>query len=170
MAASSGATARVTTPAWKTCHERRGAFTSDRFNFGGGEYVFNDKRTQVGVWYSELQDIYQQQYFNLLHSQPIGDWTLGANLGFFTGKEDGNKLAGDLDNKTTYALLSARYGGSTFYVGLQKLTGDTAWMRVNGTSGARWPTTVTTPATTTPRRNPGSCATTTTSQCSAYPA
>ncbi|KWS91709.1 MULTISPECIES: OprD family porin [Pseudomonas syringae group] len=113
----------------------RGAFTSDRFNFGGGEYAFNDKRTQVGVWYSELQDIYQQQFFNLLHSQPVGDWTLGANLGYFIGKEDGNKLAGDLDNKTAYALLSARYGGSTFYVGLQKLTGDTAWMRVNGTSG-----------------------------------
>ena len=113
----------------------RGAFTSDRFNFGGGEYVFNEKRTQVGVWYSELQDIYQQQFFNLLHSQTFGDWTLGANLGYFIGKEDGNKLAGDLDNKTAYALLSARYGGSTFYVGLQKLSGDTAWMRVNGTSG-----------------------------------
>ncbi|SEJ82600.1 OprD family outer membrane porin, partial [Pseudomonas sp. NFACC07-1] len=43
----------------------RGAFTSDRFNFGGGEYAFNEKRTQVGVWYAELSDIYQQQYFNL---------------------------------------------------------------------------------------------------------
>ncbi|RMO54273.1 OprD family outer membrane porin, partial [Pseudomonas amygdali pv. eriobotryae] len=46
----------------------RSAFTSDRFNFGGGEYVFNEKRTQVGVWYAELEDIYHQQYFNLLHS------------------------------------------------------------------------------------------------------
>ncbi|MBP5947634.1 MULTISPECIES: OprD family porin [unclassified Pseudomonas] len=113
----------------------RGAFTSDRFNFGGGEYAFNDKRTLVGVWYAELTDIYQQQYFNLSHSQPIGDWTLGANLGFFTGKEDGSAQAGDLDNKTAFAMLSAKYGGNTFYVGLQKLGGDDAWMRVNGTSG-----------------------------------
>ncbi|KZN19656.1 MULTISPECIES: OprD family porin [Pseudomonas] len=113
----------------------RGAFTSDRFNFGGGEYAFNEKRTQVGVWYAELSDIYQQQYFNLSHSQPMGDWTLGANLGYFIGKEDGNALAGDLDNKTAFALLSAKYGGNTFYVGLQKLSGDSAWMRVNGTSG-----------------------------------
>jgi hypothetical protein len=113
----------------------KAAFTSDRFNFGGGEYLFNEKRTQVGVWYAELSDIYQQQYFNLSHSQPIGDWTLGANLGFFNGKEDGSALAGDLDNKTTFAMLSAKYGGNTFYVGLQKLTGDNAWMRVNGTSG-----------------------------------
>ncbi|WP_028621892.1 OprD family porin [Pseudomonas sp. Ant30-3] len=113
----------------------RGAFTSDRFNFGGGEYAFNDKRTLVGVWYSELSDIYQQQYFNVSHSQPVGSWTLGANLGFFNGKEDGSALAGDLDNKTAFALLSAKYGGNTFYVGLQKLSGDSGWMRVNGTSG-----------------------------------
>jgi hypothetical protein len=111
------------------------AFTSDRFNFGGGEYAFNEKRTQVGVWYAQLSDIYQQQYFNLSHSQPIGDWTLGANLGYFIGKEDGSALAGDLDNKTAFAMLSAKYGGNTFFVGLQKLSGNDAWMRVNGTSG-----------------------------------
>ncbi|WP_271198556.1 OprD family porin, partial [Pseudomonas turukhanskensis] len=108
---------------------------SDRFNFGGGEYTFNEKRTTVGVWYAELEDIYQQQYFNVLHSQPIGDVTLGANLGYFTGKEDGSQLAGDLDNKTAFAMLSAKYGGSIFYIGLQKVSGDDAWMRVNGTSG-----------------------------------
>lgn len=113
----------------------KAAFTSDRFNFGGGEYTFNDKRTQVGVWYAELADIYQQRYFNLTHSQPVGDWTLGANLGYFTGKEDGSALAGDLDNKTAFALLSAKYNGNTFYVGLQKLIGDSVWMKVNGTSG-----------------------------------
>ncbi|WP_437882792.1 OprD family porin [Pseudomonas sp. LRF_L74] len=109
--------------------------TSDRFNFGAGEYTFNDKKTMIGVWYAELQDIYQQQYFNLVHSQPLGDWVLGANLGYFQGKEDGSARAGDLDNKTWSAMLSAKYGGSTFYVGLQKVSGDSAWMRVNGTSG-----------------------------------
>ncbi|MNF80249.1 Porin-like protein NicP precursor [compost metagenome] len=113
----------------------KAAFTSDRFNFGGGEYTFNDKRTTVGLWYDELKDIYQQQYFSLSHSQPVGDWTLGANMGFFTGKEDGAHLAGDMDNKTAFGLFSAKLGGNTFYVGLQKLTGDTAWMRVNGASG-----------------------------------
>ena len=111
------------------------AFTSDRFNFQGGEYVFNEKRTQIGLWNAELKDIYSQQYVNLIHSQPLGDWTLGANLGFFYGKDDGSARAGELDNKTWSGMFSARYGGNTFYVGLQKLTGDSAWMRVNGTSG-----------------------------------
>ncbi|CAI8947604.1 MULTISPECIES: OprD family porin [unclassified Pseudomonas] len=113
----------------------KAAFTSDRFNFQGGEYVFNEKRTQIGLWNAELKDIYSQQYLNLIHSQPLGDWTLGANLGFFYGKDDGSARAGELDNKTWSGMFSARYGGNTFYVGLQKLTGDSAWMRVNGTSG-----------------------------------
>ena len=108
---------------------------SDRFNFAGGEYSFNDTRTLVGVWYAELEDVYQQRFFNLVHSQPVGDWVLGANLGYFIGEEDGSALAGDLDNKTAYGLFSAKYGSSTFYVGLQDLSGDSAWMRVNGTSG-----------------------------------
>ncbi|MCU0120377.1 OprD family porin [Pseudomonas sp. B2M1-30] len=113
----------------------KAAFTSDRFNFQGGEYVFNEKRTQIGLWNAELKDIYSQQYVNLIHSQPLGDWTLGANLGFFYGKDDGSARAGELDNKTWSGMFSARYGGNTFYLGLQKLTGDSAWMRVNGTSG-----------------------------------
>ncbi|WP_273826100.1 OprD family outer membrane porin, partial [Pseudomonas asplenii] len=73
----------------------KAAFTSDRFNFAGGEYTFNDKRTLIGLWNAQLKDIYRQQYVNLVHSQPLGDWTLGANLGFFYGKEDGSALAGD---------------------------------------------------------------------------
>jgi hypothetical protein len=113
----------------------RGAFTSDRFNFGGGEYAFNEKRTQIGLWYAQLEDIYNQKFINVLHSQPVGPVTLGANLGYFWGEEDGSQLAGDLDNKTAYALLSAKYMGNTFYVGLQKVSGDDAWFRVNGTSG-----------------------------------
>ncbi|NNA89439.1 OprD family porin [Pseudomonas gessardii] len=111
------------------------AFTSDRFNFQGAEYAFNDKRTQLGVWNAQLKDIYRQQYLNLTHSQPVGDWTLGANLGFFYGQDDGSARAGKLHNKTWSGLFSARYGGHTFYVGLQKLSGNSAWMRVNGTSG-----------------------------------
>lgn len=111
------------------------AFTSDRFNFIGGEYVFNDNRTLVGLWNAELRDIYQQQFVQLVHSQPIGDWILGATLGYFTGKENGRALAGDLDNQTWSGLFSAKYGANTFFLGLQKLSGDDAWMRVNGTSG-----------------------------------
>ncbi|MDA7087154.1 OprD family porin [Pseudomonas sp. SA3-5] len=113
----------------------RASITSDRFNFVGGEYRFNQDRTLVGLWSAELKDIYNQQYLQLTHSQPMGDWTLGANLGYFVGSEDGNQLAGELDNKAYSGLFSAKTGVHAFYVGLQKLSGDDKWIRVNGTSG-----------------------------------
>ncbi|MFF7110007.1 OprD family porin [Pseudomonas sichuanensis] len=111
-----------------------GRGVSDRFNFAGGEYKFNQDRTLIGLWNAQLKDVYEQQYLQLSHSQPLGNWTLGANLGYFQGGEDGAERAGKLDNKTYSGMFSARVGGNTFYVGLQKVSGDT-WMRVNGTSG-----------------------------------
>ncbi len=112
-----------------------GGAESDRFNFAGGEYKFNQERTLVGLWHAELQDIYNQQYVNLVHNQPIGAWTLGANLGYFVGGEDGSELAGELDNRVYSGLFSAKTGAHAFYLGLQKVSGDDKWMRVNGTSG-----------------------------------
>lgn len=113
----------------------RPAYTSDRFNFAGGEYRINGDRTLVGLWNAQLKDIYQQQYLQLQHSQPLGNWVLGANIGYFWGKEDGSARAGDLDNRTFSGLFSAKYGASTFYLGLQKVMGEDEWFRVNGTSG-----------------------------------
>lgn len=109
--------------------------SSDRFNFAGGEYSFNDKRTLVGAWYAQLEDVYNQQYYNLVHSEPVGDWVLGANLGYFNGEDDGSALAGALDNQTYSGLLSAKTGNHAFFIGLQEVSGDSGWMRVNGTSG-----------------------------------
>ncbi|CAM3899960.1 OprD family porin [Pseudomonas wadenswilerensis] len=109
--------------------------TSDRFNFAGGEYQFNDKATQVGLWYAQLEDIYQQQYLNVIHSQAVGTWRLGANLGLFLGDEHGSAKAGQMDNKTASLMLSAKTGGQTFSLGLQRVYGETGWMRVNGTAG-----------------------------------
>ncbi|MFP5425578.1 MAG: OprD family porin [Gammaproteobacteria bacterium] len=109
--------------------------SSERFNFAGAEYLFNDNATQVGLWYAQLEDIYQQRYLNVIHSQPAGDWTLGVNFGLFVGDEHGAAKSGQLDNKTTSLLLSAKTGGHTVYLGLQRVAGETGWMRVNGTAG-----------------------------------
>lgn len=109
--------------------------TSDRFNYAGADYRFNEQLTQVGVWHSQLKDIYQQSYFNLLHKQPVGDWVLGANLGYFIDKDDGSARIGNVSSRTAYGLFSAATGGHTLYLGLQKVSGDTSWMSVYGSSG-----------------------------------
>jgi len=73
---------------------------------------------------------YNQRFLGLKHSEPLGSWTLGANLGVYDSQADGSKLAGEIDNRAFYSLLSARHGGHTFYVGYQAMFGDSAFPRV----------------------------------------
>ncbi|WP_444436414.1 OprD family porin [Pseudomonas sp. A6] len=103
---------------------------SDAFNYAGGDYDFNAKRTRVSAWYGQLEDIYKQRFLGLKHAQPLGDWVLGANLGYFDASEDGKHLLGDIDNRAFYSLFSARHGGHTFYLGYQGMFGDSAFPRV----------------------------------------
>ena len=103
---------------------------SDAFDYVGGDYAFNANRTSVSLWRGELQDIYAQNFLGLKHSQPFGNWLLGANLGYYTAREDGEKRLGKIDNRAFFSLLSARHGGHTVYVGYQAMYGDTAFPRV----------------------------------------
>lgn len=104
--------------------------TTDRFNYGGADYAFNSNRTSVGAWYAQLEDIYNQRHFSLKHSEPVGDWVLGANLGYFDSAEDGKQLASEIDNQAFYSLLSAKHGGHTLYLGYQAMFGDHGLPRV----------------------------------------
>ena len=96
---------------------------SDRFNFAGGDYAITGS-TKVGAWYGELEDIYDQKLLNLIHSQPIGDWTLAANLAWFDSSENGNQLGGKIDNQLTSVNLSAATGAHKFTLGYQDSDGD----------------------------------------------
>lgn len=107
-----------------------GLITSDRFNYAGGDYSFNANRTSVGAWYAQLEDIYKQRYFSLKHSQPVGDWVLGASLGYFDSSEDGEQRIGEVDNQAAFSLLSAKYGSHTFYLGYQAMFGEHGLPRV----------------------------------------
>jgi hypothetical protein len=103
--------------------------TTDRFNYAGADYAFNANRTSVGAWYAQLEDIYNQRHLSLKHSEPVGAWVLGANLGYFDSAEDGD-LARKIDNQAFYSLLSAKHGGHTFFLGYQAMFGDDGLPRV----------------------------------------
>lgn len=98
--------------------------TSDRFNYFGGDYKFNQDNTAVGLWYSELQDIYDQKLLQLTHNQAVGAWKLGAVFGYFDSDENGRQLAGKIDNDLTSLMLSANTGAHTFRLGYQHSDGD----------------------------------------------
>ena len=111
-------------------HVPKRAVSSDAFNYAGADYAFNSKRTTASAWYAQLEDLYQQRFYGLKHTQPVGNWVLGANLGYFDAREDGRKLLGRIDNQAFFSLLSAKRGGHTFYVGYQGMYGDSAFPRV----------------------------------------
>ena len=106
---------------------------SDRYNFAGGDYKFNSGNTTVGVWYGELEDIYDQKLYNLIHVQPIGDWKLGANLAYFDSQNNGSRRAGKIDNDLTSVNLWAGIGAHTFRLGYQKVSGHGAFPFLNET-------------------------------------
>uniref|UniRef100_UPI0020108336 OprD family outer membrane porin n=1 Tax=Pseudomonas sp. MWU13-2105 TaxID=2935074 RepID=UPI0020108336 len=108
----------------------QGQVSSDAFNYAGADYTFNDERSTVSAWFSQLEDIYDQNFFGLKHSQPMGDWVLGANIGYYDAKEEGRKLVGKIDNQSFFSLLSAKHGGHTFYAGYQGMYGDSPFPRL----------------------------------------
>jgi hypothetical protein len=107
----------------------------DDFNFGGGEYRFNGNNSMLGAWHARLEDVYQQSFVQLTHSQPVGDWVLGANLGYFDGKDEGAAKAGDLDNKVYQGAFTAKTGNNSFMLAYQHLDGDSKFLRIDGASG-----------------------------------
>lgn len=111
-------------------HVPKRAVSSDAFNYAGADYAFNARRTSVSAWYGQLEDLYHQRFLGLKHSQPMGTWILGANLGYYDSEEDGKRLLGAIDNRALFSLLSAKRGGHTFYVGYQGLFGDSPFPRI----------------------------------------
>ena len=103
---------------------------SDRFNYAGGDYTFNGQRTMAGVWYAQLEDIYQQRFYRFSHSEPIGDWVFGARVEFYDSQEEGDRLLGHIDNQAAVSQLSASHGGHTLLLGYQAMFGDDAFPRV----------------------------------------
>lgn len=109
---------------------RKQLVTSDRFNYAGGDYAFNQNRTTVSAWYAQLEDLYNQKFLGFKHSEPLGLWTLGANLGYFKSVEDGKHLIGEVDNQAFYSLMSVKRGGHTFYLGYQGMYGRDGFPRL----------------------------------------
>jgi len=104
--------------------------SGDHFNYAGADYAFNNKRTSVGAWYAQLEDIYNQRYFSFQHKEPLGDWTLGTLIGYYDSKADGKQLIGEVDNQAFHTRLSAKFGGHTFSLGYQAMFGDQGFARV----------------------------------------
>jgi hypothetical protein len=107
-----------------------GGNTTDSFSFLGGNYKLTKDLT-AGYYYSNLEDMYKQNSFNLVHVLPLADkQTLKTDLRYARSTDDGRS---NIDNKALGAMVTYGLGGHSFGLGYQKMSGDTGFAYINGT-------------------------------------
>ena len=95
------------------------------FDFAGATYAFTPKLS--GTWYyGEMREFYRQQFFGLVHKQPLGAGSLTSDLRYFISNEAGEARNGKVDSDMFSGLFTYRLGPQALGVGYQKVTGNTA--------------------------------------------
>ncbi|MDP9654206.1 UNVERIFIED_ORG: hypothetical protein J2W87_002125 [Pseudomonas putida] len=95
------------------------------FDFAGATYKFTP--TLSGTWYyGEMREFYRQQFFGLVHKQPIGSGSLTSDLRYFISGDAGEARNGAVDADMFSGLFTYRLGGHALGLGYQKVSGDTA--------------------------------------------
>ncbi len=95
------------------------------FDFAGASYAFTPQLR--GTWYyGEMREFYRQQFFGLVHKQPVGNGTLTSDLRYFISSDAGEARNGKVDSDMFSGLFTYRLGAQALGVGYQKVNGDTA--------------------------------------------
>lgn len=83
---------------------------SDRYATWAANTVSIRSGPWWSLWGAQLEDIYRQRFIQFTHKQPVGAWTLGANIDLLDSEEEGQAKAGQIDNRSFFTALSARIG------------------------------------------------------------
>lgn len=109
-----------------------GTATSDHFDFGGGSYALTPALS-LSYYYGKLDQIYQQQFFGLMHSLPLGGgFNLRSDLRYFDSTGDGIQRAGKIDNRNLNGMFTVSEGAHKVSATYQRQTGDSAFPFLNG--------------------------------------
>ena len=102
---------------------------SDEFVFLGGNYKLMENLT-AGYYYSNLEDLYKQHSYNLVHVLPLGDkQSLKTDLRYARSTDDGSS---NVDNKALGAMVTYSLSGHSIGLGYQKMSGDTGFAYLAG--------------------------------------
>ena len=96
--------------------------SSDKFQFAGADYQFLPNLT-AQYRYSQLEDIYQQNYLGFVHTLDLGaGQSFKSDVRYSRSTEDGNFR--DLDNQAFGALFTYSLAGHALGLGYQRMSGD----------------------------------------------
>lgn len=108
-----------------------GGIAADHLDLVGLDYQFNTN-LKGRYFHAELDDIYRQNFFNLLASYPMGGGTLAADLRLMLSDDTGAENAGEVDNRALNGMLSYAHSGHKLTLAYQKMSGDTGYAYIDG--------------------------------------
>ncbi|QNH79000.1 OprD family porin [Pseudomonas protegens] len=108
-----------------------GTVAGKHFNFGGLDYKFTDKITG-SYHFAQLDDVYNQHFFGLVASRPLGPGTFASDLRLAISDDQGQARGGKIDNRSLNGLLSYALNGHKLSAGYQHMSGDSAFPYVDG--------------------------------------
>jgi len=108
-----------------------GGIAADHLDLAGLDYQFAEGLTGR-YFYAELDDIYRQNFFNLLASYPLGGGTLAADLRLMLSDDTGAANAGEIDNRALNGMLSYAHSGHKLSLAYQDMSGDTGYAYIDG--------------------------------------
>jgi hypothetical protein len=131
---------------------------TNKFYFAGGDYKVNKDLT-LQYYYGNLEDFYDQHFIGLVHNLAIGEGSLKTDLRYFDSSSDGknSSAAGrdagyrssgywngtaanpdrwEVDNQTWSALFTYSQAGHSLGLGVQKVSGSSAFPFLNQGDGS----------------------------------
>lgn len=105
--------------------------TADHLDLLGLDYQLN-QNLKARYFHAELDDIYRQNFFNLLASYPMGGGTLAADMRLMLSDDSGQAKAGKIDNRALNGVLSYAHSGHKLSLAYQKMSGDTGYAYIEG--------------------------------------
>ena len=96
-------------------------------NIFGASYSFTENFS--GAFHaSDVEDFWTKKYVNLNYTVALADdQSLNFDFNYYKSDDQGQKLAGDLQNKLWSFAPSYTFGAHTFTVGYQRSSGDTGY-------------------------------------------
>lgn len=101
----------------------------------GAEYKLNEQ-ISTQLFYSELHEVYQQNFAGLKSKHDIGIGNLLTDVRLFVSQDRGAALAGNIDNQHLSGLFGLQHANQTFSLGYMQSFGDTAMPTLTGTEPA----------------------------------
>ncbi|WP_137971382.1 OprD family porin [Pseudomonas sp. F(2018)] len=101
-----------------------GAIDAGDVDYVGGSYAVNENLS-VSLYGAELEDIWRQYYSNVNYNIPLAEnQALNFDFNIYRTNEEGDELAGEIDN-TTWSLAAAySIGAHKFTLAHQQVNGD----------------------------------------------